>query len=324
MRGLYTLALVATLALVSEGRTIPSDCAALRDGMLIPHESNSHKFYECAYGQKVEFTCPRTADGYLCFNPELQICDWPEFVPQCYAPVTAEPTTEEPAPTEPATEEPATAEPTTPEPATAEPTTEVPAPTEPATEGPSPTEPATEGSTPTEPATEGPSPTEPATEGSTPTEPATEGPSPTEPPTEPATEGPAPTEPATEGTSPTEPATAEPTTPEPATAEPTTPEPATAEPTTEVPVPTDPATDEPASSEAPSTTASYPGTDFTEKATCPSTGSGNLPHENDCTLYYHCDNGQYVVYACGVGLVFNPRLRVCDYIKNVPECRKMA
>ncbi|KYB26070.1 peritrophic matrix protein 14 precursor [Tribolium castaneum] len=40
----------------------------------LPHEIDCTKFYKCDHGQKVEFECP---DG-LHFNPELEVCDWPE------------------------------------------------------------------------------------------------------------------------------------------------------------------------------------------------------------------------------------------------------
>ncbi|XP_068622125.1 uncharacterized protein [Battus philenor] len=41
---------------------------------LLPHENNCSKFYYCVFGEKVERDCPENTH----FNPNLQVCDWPE------------------------------------------------------------------------------------------------------------------------------------------------------------------------------------------------------------------------------------------------------
>ncbi|CAH0716820.1 unnamed protein product, partial [Brenthis ino] len=41
--------------------------------LLLPHFTSCHKFYMCAHGNEVEFTCP----GDLMFNFVKQVCDWP-------------------------------------------------------------------------------------------------------------------------------------------------------------------------------------------------------------------------------------------------------
>ncbi|KAK9685083.1 Chitin binding Peritrophin-A domain [Popillia japonica] len=38
-----------------------------------------------------------------------------------------------------------------------------------------------------------------------------------------------------------------------------------------------------------------------------------LPHETDCTLFYKCDWGTPILQACPDGLYFNPTLSVCDF-----------
>ncbi|XP_044261534.1 probable chitinase 10 isoform X2 [Tribolium madens] len=40
----------------------------------LPHETDCTKFYKCDHGKKVEFDCPND----LHFNPDLEVCDWPE------------------------------------------------------------------------------------------------------------------------------------------------------------------------------------------------------------------------------------------------------
>ncbi|XP_060808603.1 uncharacterized protein LOC106141611 [Amyelois transitella] len=43
--------------------------------LLLPHFTNCHKYYMCAHGEEVEFTCP--GNNVLYFDFELQTCNWP-------------------------------------------------------------------------------------------------------------------------------------------------------------------------------------------------------------------------------------------------------
>ncbi|XP_018053081.1 PREDICTED: uncharacterized protein LOC108690346 [Atta colombica] len=45
--------------------------------------------------------------------------------------------------------------------------------------------------------------------------------------------------------------------------------------------------------------------------------NNEIPHENDCRLYYKCNNGEKILKTCPRNLYFNPKLRVCDYPENV-------
>ncbi|XP_063926736.1 cell surface glycoprotein 1-like isoform X2 [Zophobas morio] len=56
---------------------IPTECPAvdpLNYTVHLQHESDCTKFYKCDHGERVLFDCPDT----LHFNPVLQVCDWPE------------------------------------------------------------------------------------------------------------------------------------------------------------------------------------------------------------------------------------------------------
>nr|XP_033331552.1 peritrophin-1-like [Megalopta genalis] len=75
---------------------------------------------------------------------------------------------------------------------------------------------------------------------------------------------------------------------------------------------------EPAMAEPPSPI----NTEVTAKVKCPDSGLVRLPHESDCNMYYECDQGQLTVAACGIGLVFNPTLGLCDLPKNY-HCEKL-
>ena len=56
----------------------------------------------------------------------------------------------------------------------------------------------------------------------------------------------------------------------------------------------------------------------------------HLPHETDCSFFYHCDQGQggspavKVLKKCGPGTLFNSQSMICDWPQNVylvrPEC----
>ncbi|KPI96666.1 putative chitinase 3 [Papilio xuthus] len=41
-----------------------------------------------------------------------------------------------------------------------------------------------------------------------------------------------------------------------------------------------------------------------------------LPHESDCTKFYHCVHGKKVMRDCAPGTHFNPTLQVCDWPRN--------
>ncbi|XP_078491677.1 uncharacterized protein LOC100180614 isoform X1 [Ciona intestinalis] len=51
-------------------------------------------------------------------------------------------------------------------------------------------------------------------------------------------------------------------------------------------------------------------------------GISTMPFEKagDCENFYQCDNGLLRIRPCGVGTVFNPIHRVCDWPRNVPGC----
>lgn len=51
---------------------------------------------------------------------------------------------------------------------------------------------------------------------------------------------------------------------------------------------------------------------------CPATG--NYPYPGDCTLYYVCAGGSYIISHCPAGQVFNPDISFCDSPANVPGC----
>ncbi|CAD1469213.1 unnamed protein product, partial [Heterotrigona itama] len=49
----------------------------------IPYLQDCHKFYKCAEGKACLMCCPKmnsTGSERLVFNPELQVCDWPQNV----------------------------------------------------------------------------------------------------------------------------------------------------------------------------------------------------------------------------------------------------
>ena len=56
------------------------------------------------------------------------------------------------------------------------------------------------------------------------------------------------------------------------------------------------------------------------KNTCNS-GSSSAPFPGDCTKFYLCDNGSPTsTLSCGVGTVYNPSSKICDWPYNVPGC----
>eukprot|EP00088_Acartia_fossae_P062910 TRINITY_DN76313_c0_g1_i1.p1 TRINITY_DN76313_c0_g1~~TRINITY_DN76313_c0_g1_i1.p1 ORF type:complete len:132 (+),score=55.49 TRINITY_DN76313_c0_g1_i1:34-429(+) len=78
---LISAALVASVALVDARNagikaageiTCPQDV----NDFLIPHPTDCSKFYYCSWWVPYLYTCP---DGLL-FNPDLDVCDWPENV----------------------------------------------------------------------------------------------------------------------------------------------------------------------------------------------------------------------------------------------------
>jgi len=47
-----------------------------------------------------------------------------------------------------------------------------------------------------------------------------------------------------------------------------------------------------------------------------------LRHPATCQKYRRCVHGRLVDMECPAELVFNTRQNVCDYVYNVPECKK--
>lgn len=55
---------------------VTNDPLCQEDGIyFLPHESDCTKFYECVFGDKYTLECP----AGLHFNPEAQVCDFPEL-----------------------------------------------------------------------------------------------------------------------------------------------------------------------------------------------------------------------------------------------------
>ncbi|XP_011870340.1 PREDICTED: uncharacterized protein LOC105563386 [Vollenhovia emeryi] len=111
------------------------------------------------------------------------------------------------------------------------------------------------------------------------------------------------------------PTTPTPTTPTPTTPTPTTPTPTTATPTTPTPTTPTPTTSTPTTLTPSSPTSTTPSLD-----SCVSDGRIHMiPHETLCDHYYSCFNGivDSVPQKCDRDLLFNPKLRVCDYPENV-------
>ncbi|XP_078032569.1 uncharacterized protein LOC144467579 [Augochlora pura] len=108
MKRMCILAVIATVVALSEAKEILRECPMeWNDGetIHIPHETNPHWFYKCFLGKKYLFKCPQNRDPpfELCYNPELQVCDWPWNVTNCgYGPTpTPTPTWPTPTPTWP-------------------------------------------------------------------------------------------------------------------------------------------------------------------------------------------------------------------------------
>ncbi|CAG7716047.1 unnamed protein product [Allacma fusca] len=53
---------------------------------------------------------------------------------------------------------------------------------------------------------------------------------------------------------------------------------------------------------------------------CPGKEESLHPHPTDCNKFYECSNGDAYLLHCDGDLVFNPRIEMCDYLENVPEC----
>ncbi|XP_025073978.1 uncharacterized protein LOC112552591 [Pogonomyrmex barbatus] len=180
MKGIYLMIVlyVPTLGILALNESpvadIPTKCPVnpRNETVLLPHETDCTKFYNCHLGKKGEpINCPfmDTNGNRLHFNPRLQVCDWPwsagcqsSSTSTITSPTTPSPTT--PTPTTPSstTPTPTTSSPTTPTPTTPSPTT--PTPTTPTPTTPSPTTP-----TPTTPTPTTPSPTTPTLTTPTPT-----------------------------------------------------------------------------------------------------------------------------------------------------------
>lgn len=66
-------------------KPIPKECPkkdSVNATVNIAHETNCSLFYSCQNGKKILLVCPKlNKEGdRLFFNPELQVCDWPENV----------------------------------------------------------------------------------------------------------------------------------------------------------------------------------------------------------------------------------------------------
>lgn len=54
---------------------------------------------------------------------------------------------------------------------------------------------------------------------------------------------------------------------------------------------------------------------------CDETGTGLNEHPHDCTKFVTCENGRMRVQSCDVGFMFNPMLKICDFSRNVQNCK---
>ena len=75
------------------------------------------------------------------------------------------------------------------------------------------------------------------------------------------------------------------------------------------------------SSRKPSTTSRKPITTTKKPVRCPWYDT-KIPHEEDCSLYYKCEDGKPTLRRCYYGLNFNPRTKECDDPENVRCIRK--
>ncbi|XP_059469194.1 endochitinase [Neocloeon triangulifer] len=66
---------------VSGGNFVDAEAACKAGAEYAKHPDDCGKYFRCVHGKPVEFTCK----SGLVFNPELNICDWPENVqrPEC-------------------------------------------------------------------------------------------------------------------------------------------------------------------------------------------------------------------------------------------------
>ncbi|XP_053980817.1 peritrophin-1-like [Hylaeus volcanicus] len=69
----------------------------------IPDPNDCHKFFKCNHGVPVPKECPLSNDGNfrLCYNEELQVCDWPWNVTCCNGRETTPSTSTLPTPSIP-------------------------------------------------------------------------------------------------------------------------------------------------------------------------------------------------------------------------------
>ncbi|XP_043264945.1 mucin-2-like [Colletes gigas] len=345
--GIYLVAIIAAVTVASvapdefadEFANIPKNECPKVDGQnvtQIPHESDCHKFYKCKMGQKVEMTCPKN----LCFNPELQVCDWPENVPCCAGgipdtsitqstttqdlttqpPTTQPPTTQLPTSQPPTTQDPTTQPPTTQSPTTQDPTTQPPT-TQPPTTQPPTTQPPTTQDPTTQPSTTQPPTTQPpTTQPPTTQPPTTQGPTTQDPTTQPPTTQPPTTQDSTTQPPTTQPPTTQPPTTQPPTTQPPTTQPPTTQPPTTQPPTTQPPTTQPPTTQPPTTqppTTLPPPTDDDD---CARLKNGDrVPDETNCRKYYECKAGRRTgPFDCLENLYFNPIVSECDVASNVP------
>ncbi|XP_076377274.1 uncharacterized protein LOC117223386 [Megalopta genalis] len=88
MKRTCILVVVATVIALSEVKEILRECPIEWNKLEtthIPHETNPHWFYKCFLGKKYLMKCPENWDPpfELCYNQELQVCDWPWNVTNC-------------------------------------------------------------------------------------------------------------------------------------------------------------------------------------------------------------------------------------------------
>lgn len=49
-----------------------------------------------------------------------------------------------------------------------------------------------------------------------------------------------------------------------------------------------------------------------------SAGSGGYPDPTNCSQFFHCSHGTAMITACPGDLIYNSKLKVCDYPRRTP------
>merc|ERR1711976_687417 len=70
------LALTLLMAASSTAQYFQNPCHLNEELYFVPHPSECNKYYMCHFQQGGLFTCP----GNLQFNPDLDVCDYPDVV----------------------------------------------------------------------------------------------------------------------------------------------------------------------------------------------------------------------------------------------------